>query len=213
MGQPVSGLPTRERGAVMQLIVDLADQSIHEGELDAGDGLPAAAMAALDRALEQDAIPVKPRRATSRYQAAPSGLASMLRDSIPWEWLIPTATRCRRMKELESPLRERVMERYGLGGDAPRTLGSRSTRCRDNCLVHRATDRAHVNNAAPGGAVLATGDQQWINAWRTGIACGHRAGRASCVQPCGGHGRGTRSCAESSRGRCRSSAGRVRGRG
>ena len=122
VGQPVPGLPTRERGPVMQLIVDLVDQSIHEGELDAGDGLPAAAMVALERSLERDAIPVKPRRATSRYQAAPSGLAPMLRDCIPWEWLIPTRARSLRMKELESPLRERAMERYGLGGDAPRTL-------------------------------------------------------------------------------------------
>jgi len=128
VGQPVAGLPTREREPVMQLIIDLVDQSIHDVDADAGDALLVAAMTALEQALELDAIPVKPRRATSRSQSEPSGQVSMLRDCIPWEWLIPTRAACTRMQGLDQPVRERVIQRYGLDGHAPMTLEAVATR-------------------------------------------------------------------------------------
>ena len=124
----ISGLPPRERAAVLQLVVDLIDQAVVEQGIDGGESIPGKAIDSLERTLERGGIPVRPRRATGRYLDASSGLLAMLRECIPWSWLVPSSGRYQRLADLDPALRSLHVERYGFEGDAPRTLEAMAIR-------------------------------------------------------------------------------------
>lgn len=128
VGGAVSGLPPRERASVLQLVVDLIDQSIIEQGIDDGAAIPRKAIVSLERTLERGGIPVRPRRATGRYIEASSGLLTMLRECISWSWLVPSPGSYRRLAALDPAVRSLHVERFGFDGDAPRTLEAMAER-------------------------------------------------------------------------------------
>lgn len=122
--QPVPGLPVRERTAVLRLLVDMLDRAILEADPRSGDGIVVEAMRRLDEALESGAIPVRPRRATSRFRPVRGGVASIMLECIAWRWLVPTGSDRDRAASRGAEVERLFIERYGFGGDAPCTLHS-----------------------------------------------------------------------------------------
>lgn len=126
--QPVAGLPVQEREIVLRLLVDLLDRTIMDADAEAGDLVVAAGLKRLDAALEQGQISARPRRATSRSAPVEGGIGTLLRQRVPWEWLLPARGDVGVAFAADEAGRRLFEDRFGLTGNAPCTLAELSVR-------------------------------------------------------------------------------------
>ena len=126
--QPVAALPVQERELVLRLLVDLLDRAIVDADVDAGDTVVATGLDRLDAALQEGQISARPRRATSRSAPVEGGIGTLLRQRVPWEWLLPDRNDIETAGSADECGRRIFEDRFGLTGNAPCTLAELSAR-------------------------------------------------------------------------------------
>jgi DNA-directed RNA polymerase specialized sigma24 family protein len=211
LGRGLSRQPSDEIVDLLRLAVDVVGRTV--AVLDpAHRRLARATGEAMSRALGQRQRRARAGRAATRHRPGSVMLVGAFERLCPWQaWLGLRPDLHEAVAGLDAGQRRLVELRYGLGGDKPLTFveladltGATPSNvarriARAEATLRQIRDVSPIRRCSPtklrAGAAR-SGRYRWaedalkpgVSAWRTGTASGRRAGRTSCVRPCGGRG-------------------------